>query len=486
VYKAGNGLPTNSGNTLTNFGSLPTAGSFRTQFALFDMDPTIAGVDVLYVADEIRGLSKFSLVGGIWSSNGYVGGDADDYRGVTASMAGNTVTLFATRLGANDALYGGGELVKITDVSGYNGAFSGTPTVLASTPANSATFRGVAFAPVQAPQCSAPVSVAGNVTPVGATLSWNTINGASGYQYALTTTSTPPASGTSTNTTTYNAFGLTQGQTYYFHVRTDCGNFNRSAWNTVSFIPTCTKPTITIANNGYVANASWNSIAGSSSYEYLLTTNPNPPVSGILTTDTGISINNLSSVTQYYIHVRSNCGGGGYSGWATKPFKTTCLSPIVTTNSNGDTKQFKWNKVNSAAGYEYALTTHRTPPIGGTGIQDTLVEIAKLNAGSSYYFHVRTKCSGNNGESDWTTVSFQTTGLDVYPNPVTSRLTVKLYGILPNGGEIIVSDVAGRIVKKLIMNNASDEIDMSSLSAGVYLIKYSDGTNKHMIKVLKK
>lgn len=60
-------------------------------------------------------------------------------------MSGPTVTLYATRKGGGGAT-GGGELVKLVDSSGYNGAFSGTPTVLATAATNQA-FRGVALAP---------------------------------------------------------------------------------------------------------------------------------------------------------------------------------------------------------------------------------------------------------------------------------------------------------------------------------------------------
>ena len=57
------------------------------------------------------------------------------------------MTLFATRNGS--------ELVSLVDASGYNGTFSGTPTLLASAGTNKA-FRGVAMAPEHANQ--APVN----------------------------------------------------------------------------------------------------------------------------------------------------------------------------------------------------------------------------------------------------------------------------------------------------------------------------------------
>jgi len=487
LFTVGSGLPVTSGQPLADFGNLPLTG-IRNQFVLLDLDPGIQGVDVLYVADEFNGLEKYSLVGGVWVLNGTIGSDADDYRGLTAMNNGaGIITLFASRIGSNSSSFGGGELVKLTDASGYNGVFSGLPIVLASAPVDMASFRGIALAPQQAPSCLDPTSLfAFNITPSGADITWTAVAGAANYQYALTTSVTPPLSGTSINTTNYNAIGLAQGQTYYFHLRTDCGNFNTSPWATVSFIPTCSPPPIpSVTNNGYTANVKWSSIFGATGYEYGITTSATAPSSGTATADTSFVANNLSSVTQYYIHVRSNCGAGGYSVWSTKPFNTPCLNPIVTTSTTGDVKQFKWNKVNGAVNYEYALTTYRTPPLGGTNISDTAIQFSKLNSGTSYYFHVRTKCAEHGGQSIWTTTPFQTTGLDAYPNPVRNTLTIKLYDISTSSGVVLISDAMGRIVKRVSMTTNSIDVNVEDLAAGVYLVRYNDGTNKYMVKVLK-
>jgi hypothetical protein len=78
-------------------------------------------------------------------AKGTAGSSADSYRGLTGSVSGGTVTLYATRKGGNTST-GGGELVSIVDSSGYSGVLSATPSLLASAAANTA-FRGVAFAP---------------------------------------------------------------------------------------------------------------------------------------------------------------------------------------------------------------------------------------------------------------------------------------------------------------------------------------------------
>jgi len=141
----GVGLPTTSGQTITNLPGLPTSTGSPYGFFLADLDANTPGLDVAYVADDGVGLIKYSLVGGTWTSNGAIGTAADAYRGLTGVAAGSTVALFATRKGGSTAT-GGGELVQLVDASGFNGALAGSPGLLASA-ANNTAFRGVALAP---------------------------------------------------------------------------------------------------------------------------------------------------------------------------------------------------------------------------------------------------------------------------------------------------------------------------------------------------
>ncbi|HMF39347.1 MAG TPA: DUF3616 domain-containing protein, partial [Polyangia bacterium] len=138
------GLPTSSGQTITNLPGFETAGS-PYGFFFVDLDAGVAGVDTLYVADDSVGLEKFSLVSGSWVASGTAGAAADAYRGLTATVAGSAVTLFTTRKGGSSAT-GGGELATLVDGTGYNGTLAGTPALLA-TAATNTSFRGVALAP---------------------------------------------------------------------------------------------------------------------------------------------------------------------------------------------------------------------------------------------------------------------------------------------------------------------------------------------------
>jgi predicted extracellular nuclease len=162
----GSGTPTTTDQTITHLPGIPVTNASPYAYVFFDLDAGVAGVDTLYVADDSAtspapAITKFSLVGGSWVSNGSVGATNDSYRGLAGSVSGGTVTLWATRRGGTAAA-GGGELVSVSDASGYNGAFTGTPSLLITAATNTA-FRGVALAPVSA--APTPPSGVGSATP---------------------------------------------------------------------------------------------------------------------------------------------------------------------------------------------------------------------------------------------------------------------------------------------------------------------------------
>jgi hypothetical protein len=158
VSTVGTGTPSTGSLTVTRLPGLTDTNSPST-YGLFlaDLNAGVAGVDTLYVADDSTGaLSKFSLVGGTWTLNGTIGVAADSYRGLTGIVSGSSVVLYATRKN--------GELVSLVDSSGYNGAFAGTPTLLASAASNT-VFRGVALAPEVQRTVTPSVGPHGTINP---------------------------------------------------------------------------------------------------------------------------------------------------------------------------------------------------------------------------------------------------------------------------------------------------------------------------------
>jgi hypothetical protein len=491
ISKVGTGLPTTFFQSLTaiNGSTVPA-----NQFVFFDLNSNIAGVDVLYIATGGSGIRKYSFDGIAWNFNG-VTNTSDFYLGLTGFVNGNTVYLYATGTGNNNPSFvGGGQIVSFTDVSGYNGSFSGAPTLIAdlsqsptSFPVNTYSFRGIAMAPVAPPLCGPPANVAAtNIVPTGAMLKWNKIGSITNYQYAITPTSTPPLFGTAVTDTFYNAAGLTYGAQYYFHVRTDCGNYNYSTWSTISFTPSCEAPAVPVVSTmGEIADFTWPATSGSAGYQYVLSTSATLPAVGTALAANSYHTTSLLPVTQYYFHVRNNCGSGIFSPWTSKSFSTSCFMPVVTSTLTGDAATFSWTKMPNAQGYEYAVTNFSTPPVAGTLVTDSFYHATQLVGGSSYYFHVRTKCS-TGSFSEWATVNVHTDGLEAYPNPVRNTLTIRLNGSPTGTGQVTISDAMGKIVKKVTMTGIAVTVNMNDMSAGIYLVKYRDGNKKYEVKILKK
>jgi hypothetical protein len=171
----GIGIPTASGQTITQLAGVPTNLSSPYGHFFTHLNPNGSGVDTLYIADDSTsagGLLKYSLVGGSWVANGSSVGASLGVRSLTGSVQNGSVTLYVTSSSG---------LFTITDAAGYNAPVSGSLTSLATASTNTA-FRGIAFAPLS----SAPSNPSG----VGAA---NPASAQAGSSTMLTVKVTPGA-----------------------------------------------------------------------------------------------------------------------------------------------------------------------------------------------------------------------------------------------------------------------------------------------------
>ena len=81
--------------------------------------------------------------------------------------------------------------------------------------------------------------------------------------------------------------------------------------------------------------------------------------------------------------------------------------------------------------------------------------------------------------------SFVERNISLFPNPTTSNFTIKNNG-LDTIDKIVIIDALGKIVKQEVFNNLSNEhqIDVATISSGVYLVKAFSGDksiNKKLI-----
>ena len=338
--------------------------------------------------------------------------------------------------------------------------------------------------------CPLPqLPIISNITSNSADISWPSVSGAVGYEWAVTTSATPPASGTGVTDTFSHAQNLTATTAYYAHIRTNCGT-SFSGWRTISLTTTGCPPPLAamIRTSGSDADFKWPSVIGATGYQYMLTTNPVPPVAGTPTTADSFHASGLTGVTTYYVHVRTDCGTGGFSFWTTTAFNTSCFKPspfVVSVNPRTGTAEIRWNKVSGAIEYEYAILPRAAPPVDFSAARtfDTVAYFTGLSPGLKYWFHIRTHCR-QTVFSDWASIEFHPSGIEVYPNPASGRVTIKVYGIPASDETILVTDAIGRIMRKLKLTANMVELDMTGFAAGLYLVKY-ENYGGYVTKIVK-
>lgn len=129
-----------------------------------------------------------------------------------------------------------------------------------------------------------------------------------------------------TAATTEALTGLVVGQTYYVQVWSSTAEQGTFTINLLS--PVCVNPSGIAGNNltSSSVDLTWNATSGN--YEYVLDNVATDPVgSGTTLSGEAYSPSGLNFSTQYYFHLRTDCGGGIYSNWVTYSFTTLALPP---------------------------------------------------------------------------------------------------------------------------------------------------------------
>jgi hypothetical protein len=157
-----------------------------------------------------------------------------------------------------------------------------------------------------------------------------------------------------------------------------------------------------------------------------------------------------------------------------------------------------WTAVAGAQGYQYAVNTSMTPPSTGTYTTSNSALVTGLSASTTYHTWVRTVCgqgdtSGWNPMHMWTTLSgvnvvnvaSSSFSLEAYPNPVKHSLHITVAGSIQGTASIYLTDITGKVINTYILNGTEMNINLSSLSTGVYFIRYADSEHRQTIKINK-
>ena len=318
------------------------------------------------------------------------------------------------------------------------------------------------------PACPAVGGLAATATSgTTANISWTAVANATGYEYAVTTSATPPAGGTATTETSVTGVTITTNVTNYLHVRNNCGTDGYSLWTTYSFyvgycIPAPTSVdgrgiinvTIGSINNTTIAEAGnygdysaqiatigqgveqpfsitygagptydtriwvdWNNdLDFNDEGELVYTgvsaaTNP-ATLTGTITVPLTASLGNhrmrvggvdFGTITPCY-----NGSWGSFEDYTinvTPPPACPAVRGLAATATSPTTATISWTAVAGATGYEYAVTTSLTPPADGTATTATSVTDVTITTNVTNYLHVRNNCNAD-GYSLWSTYSF--------------------------------------------------------------------------------
>lgn len=321
--------------------------------------------------------------------------------------------------------------------------------------------------------CALPAGITSdNITHESAELTWN-ISGISTFEYILDENNTTPSgTGTATAFTTYDPSGLSPLTTYYFHLRTDCGNGNFSDWAIYSFTTTvtpCPLPTgITISNVTHEsAELAWDN-NGNNAFEYVLDQIAvDPTTAGTEAIGTTYFPTALLPLTTYHFHLRADCGNGNYSDWVTLSFTTTvtpCIAPLGITSANvtQQSANLSWS-TNGTNTFEYILDQNNaTPAVSGTATTGTSYNATTLLPATTYYFHLRTDC-GNGNFSDWTTVPFTTSAT---PAPCLAPLGLTSANITSQSANILWNSNGSNTFEYVLNQNAGNPSTAGTTATG--------------------
>ena len=375
---------------------------------------------------------------------------------------------------------------------------------------------GGSFTTYPASGCNAPTQIYyDGLTSTTNTIAW--IEGvptpSNGYTYCYSTVNDPFSDSAITGTTTETFANLTNllpNTTYYFWVKSNCGN-TQTDWASGGSFTTyqaleCNAPTQfwTSAVTSTTAEINWIPSTSAPNGGYLYVYNTSQTIGGIdgNTFSTTADLNNLLPNTTYYWWVASNCvtsqSAWVYGGSFTTAATSSCNEPtqLFTDPESSTLVNIAWTAPIPAPsnGYIYTYSIVNDPfsanAITGT-TTETFAVLNNLTPNTTYYFWVQSNCGATlsdrvSGGSFTTqmlsTGSFSIKNLKFYPNPVKDILNLSLDKEITT---VSINNLLGQEVFTRTVNNNEISIDITGLAAGTYMVKVISNNEVRTIKIIK-
>jgi hypothetical protein len=166
---------------------------------------------------------------------------------------------------------------------------------------------------------------------------------------------------------------------------------------------------------------------------------------------------------------------------ATNKGKTNEVNWSSSSEMNGD--YFELEKSTDGRNFAKITTVNAK---GGNG--QYVYADQRAIAGMNYY---RLKMADKAGQYFYSKVvnafvaGSNTFSVDIYPNPVTDQLNIRLMGEMSEEAQVQISDVSGKMVRIFSLSTNESSIDMSGFTPGLYFVKYTDRDHSQLLKVNK-
>ena len=136
----------------------------------------------------------------------------------------------------------------------------------------------------------------------------------------------------------------------------------------------------------------------------------------------------------------------------------------------------------SGAVYQWVNCNGMIPIAGATGQTFT-----PDSNGQYAVFLIKDGCVDSSGCINVTNVGVTAPGststkMSVYPNPASGQITVKAWIGLA-GGQVLLRDMAGKVIRQEEIKSNMLTIDVSTLSTGMYIVELNDGRERYMERV---
>jgi len=346
------------------------------------------------------------------------------------------------------------------------------------------------------------------ISSTKAKLTWDSISGSPVKEWTVRYKLKGDSVWTSASPVKVNSIlltGLKADSTYNWQVRSDCNEGSSNYKDTVSFKlnPPCDEPKDLKAENVNSTSALLTWTGGSSNIllQYKRSTDLN--WTSINTSGNSYQLSGLSQGVSYNARVQSICviDSTNFAGPIT--FTTTsdsdCLPPTtVTVSKIGTSTAFvSWTKMPKSSFYNIQYRK-----VGNTNWLTNLAfsnsyTLSGLSQSTEYEVRVNSVCAGNktsvySGIVNFTTLAstFVNTSASwsILPNPTTGIAIVELLNAPDVSNAIIdVVDLDGRLIShnKLLNDQRSITLDLSSLTSGMYLIRTIYNEKVETYKLIK-